>query len=204
MEVTIEDGVNGGVIEDSQISKAAPDGNFSTSTNMQIATLSAISEDKGIIRVDLSSLPSVTPLAAYFGFDIWLLQSTKTVRSYGLIQTFEGPKVTWNSYSTGNTWDTPGAEGEGTDRIAAFDQEEIITSIDSDYHFPVSNDLTQSYVGDWLSLILEDPGSFPVPYALMRSTEATSGNKPYFYMEYTEEAVLGRRRKIVQFRQLRK
>jgi len=39
---------------------------------------------------------------------------------YGILQSWVETEATWNSYSTGNTWNTAGADGSGTDRTATI------------------------------------------------------------------------------------
>ena len=73
-----------------------------------------------------------------------------TIDCYGLLQTPVVGEVTWNSYSSGNAWNTPGAKGSGTDRnSSASDSHSAVSGDQGSYlSFDVTGDIGTS--SEWL------------------------------------------------------
>jgi len=63
MEVTIEDGVDGGVIEDTYLYSNVPTWNFGVASTVA----ARFGSQTGLIKVDLTSLEGSTPITSHFG-----------------------------------------------------------------------------------------------------------------------------------------
>ena len=190
MEITIEDGVDGGVIGDSTIRSSFPTYNFGGKNEILLESRGQIGS--GLLKVDLSLLAGFTPVTSHFGLDLFSgtgigLLWYQTIKDWnpgvsnGSALTGE---VTWYSAKHNQlSWTIAGCRGEGTDRNAIADGSKT-TVISSDFQIPISNDLAQIGIDNGeLPIILINDISTLVRF---RSTEATEGNKPYFYMEYTD------------------
>jgi hypothetical protein len=188
-DVTIEDGVDGGVIEDSYIWDTVATTNYGSTT--PIVLYNNGSQEKILFyKVDLSGIGPIAVIDAYMGLDMASGFSFPLVaESHEVIPLWVESQITWNLSSAGNSWNTAGAKGDGIDRVAAVDAEETFTEIVSDFHFKVSNTLAESSLGGWLSLMIEH--KVVGGQAEIHSSETVTGNKPYFYVEFTEEAAAG-------------
>lgn len=161
----------------------------------------ANNQTTGWHKVDLSAYSNITVTDSYWGLDVYNIVSTPTVYGYKCLRdVIEGTKSnatattgepSWNDYAVPNAWDIGGGRGAGTDRAGTEDNSQLF-SINSDFHFAVSNSLVQFWVENPASNFGELFDIDTVPQrALWRSSEKTTGNLPYFYMEYTEGAAEG-------------
>lgn len=191
--VTIDD--DSGTLEDNMLIDSGPDDNYGGFSQLQV-------EDNRntLMKVDLSAYSGITVSSAKFGIDIYDFTSSKTIGWYKVLLSWvegtssgaiESGTSCWN-YREYNTlsWNTGGCRGAGSDRNATAEGTSDITANNSDYPL----DLTTATVQDWIDNISNNHGicidwiSGGTTPSRFRSSEATLGNKPYFYMEYTSAA----------------
>ena len=153
-----------------------------------------------LMRVDLSPYSGNTVTYARFGIDNHLGIYPVDIAWHRVLKEWiEGTKVnalasteepTWLSQKHGQAlWTTSGCLGDGTDRQAVEEGSKTILGIGFDHQLVMTNVTVQAWlddVADNHGIILETPNSVASRYIQWRSSEATTGNKPYFYMEYTE------------------
>lgn len=218
-DVTIEDGVAGGVIKDAGMLGTVPGSNYGAYIYNPIKTSLAGTQQNFAIYVDLSAYTDITITSAKYIFEVVFWQ--------GSIQTFEvNPSLrAWGegihvggTPSTGEltfnsarhnqqAWTTGGGYGADTDYdsfisdvcswppgLGSFDVNLSVESVQSKIDSPSTN------YGD-----IFRPNIFATG-ALFRfaSNEHATAARPQLYFEYTDAVVGGRRRKITQMRQLRK
>lgn len=204
--VTIDDDT--GTIEDAQLLGANPTFNYGASTTNALRYFTSTNINLGVIKVDLS-LYSGTVTNAYFGLDMGAAAIPSTLEWYELYRDWvEGTKV--GVAESGSVcfqsakylsvdWTTVGARGNGTDRNGTKDGSKALPTIaDNNYTVPLTNLLVQK----WLDNSADNHGLQLIPIELagfsasiFQSSETVSGNKPYFYMEYTEGG--SRRKKMM-------
>lgn len=189
MEVIIEDGdINGGVIEDSYLfdwDGGNKDSNFGAGNILGCLWYTSTKQKRSVFRVDLSALSGIIPITAYLGLDIITgMNFPRSIRSYGLIPEWTESEITWNSSKTGTAWDTGGASTSGVDRLAEIDNSDTVVELDDNFHFTVSNGLVQDSLGGWLSLLIESASLNGTAQFNIASSETSTGNNPYFYIEY--------------------
>jgi hypothetical protein len=90
-------------------------------TNFYVSTYSASDERHGLLTFDLAALPTGQVVSSarlarivtdHAGTNINMIQWRRVLRTINTAQ------VTWNVYSTGNSWGTAGGKADGTDRDA--------------------------------------------------------------------------------------
>ena len=155
------------------------------------------------IKVDLSSYSDITITSSYWGFDVYQVGASLVIDGHKCLRDLiEGTKngstasagePTWASYAHPTAWTTGGGRGAGTDREGVADNSLAFSAVNSDLHFPVSTTLSQFWIDNASSNFGElfDTGvAAPHTGPLWRSSQAVAGNKPYFYMEYTEDITI--------------
>jgi len=189
-DVTIEDGVDGDVIEDAWMWQGLPTFNFGTSTRGEVKG-STTDSIIALIKVDLSGY-SGTVTTARFGVDMYTAQEAITLDWYEVLKDWnelDPNGVTYNSAKEGiDSWNSEGCRGSGTDRNAVADGSKV-SVINSDFQIPISNDLASSWMGVSSNGIVVDTAA-TAGVTNWHSSE-TVNNKPYFYMEHMEEAAGG-------------
>lgn len=203
MEITIIDDVDGGVIGDTLLKTTFKDNNNGLTNTFYAYKSTVADSNNGLMKVDLSALSGITVTSAYFGMDVWVFGGdAQTIDVFECLKDWiEGTKTnqaasagepTYNSqkHNLNPAWAIAGCEGSGTDHAISAESATIITATNSDLHFNLTNATVQNHIDNpgnnngyvWIS----QDTTFSSNYWLGRSSEATSGNKPYFYMEYTE------------------
>lgn len=176
-DVTIEDGVDGGVIEDNWMQSSVPNANRGTSIFLALATYAS-----PLIYVDLSVYADVTPISGKF-LCTGLNTSAVNGKAYKLLKSFNELQSTWNVRETGVNWQTPGAKGV-TDRATI---EEYSFSSPSVQYEILDIPITVSTLIEWLSInygvLLEYTGG-GVQWNMGSAEHATYPIR--FYFEYTE------------------
>lgn len=199
--VTIDD-VSGTLEDNLLISATAQAGyNYGGLDSLQARNRSALDWFVSLLKVDLSAYTGNTVTLAYFGLDIFGGLATQDIAwNRVLIPWGEGNQTgstaaagtsSWNTSESPTTWNTAGCQGDGTDRQAIPEGTASISSIpDSDYHLGMTLATVQAWLDDASNnngILLDAPdiqaGS---KWINVRSSEATSGNKPYFYMEWVD------------------
>ena len=185
-DVTIQDGVDGGVIEDTPIVSNSPDttggsGIHLTSNNYYGAGLG----QWACVRVDLSPYSSYTPVSGKFlarpsASNVASIPSKATK----LLKPWVESTATWNSYDTGLSWETAGAQGV-TDRAGSLEctftmQNTGVTDI------PITVPTLTEWKNGTNEGVVTDGNSAPSgQYVHFGSAE--HGSVPIqFYYEYTE------------------
>lgn len=163
------------------------------------------------LKVDLSAYSGLSVVSSHWGLDLYNVSSPRTLYGHNCLRDIiEGVSTgagvnagepTWNNYShPSSAWTTGGARGSG-DRDLTEDNTLYVDSTGTKL-FPISPALTESWIddfnyGEFIDTV--DAGGF----ILWRSSEATLGNKPFFYMEYIEDGfALGHRGMAGGFNQL--
>ncbi len=187
-DITIEDGVDGGVIEDNMMNTTQPTTNFGT------FTLGFVSTDRSeLLYADLSAFPDVTPLSGKFLCTTTLLSSALSFKAYKLLKRFVELESTPTIYKTGSNWETLMAKG-ATDRAAT----EEGTFSASGVGFVTDVDITIPTLTEWLTdnkgLLLEyvsgptwgfgsaEHATTPIQF-YFEYTEAAEGSPAYYYAQ---------------------
>lgn len=118
--VTFQQGTVGYTgVQDAFIASTAPNGNFGADTRI---SLYSDGRYKGLIRFDLSSIPSqVMVLDARLTMEIYYLSGTPTamtISAYPISRPWQVDQVTWNRASDAEAWGAPGCGDVNVDRSA--------------------------------------------------------------------------------------
>ncbi|MCK5606757.1 hypothetical protein KAR91_32945 [Candidatus Pacearchaeota archaeon] len=203
-DVTIDD--DSGTLIDTILYGPIPDSNYGTN-NVGICEYTANRVNE-LIKVDLSSITGAA-ISGYFGLDIHLGTFPLTIEWHKTLKPWiEGThnggvsagEPTWNSQSHPDAWDTGGCLGDGTDRQTVEEGTKVITATGSDQLLNMTIATMQSWLNNPVNnhgVVISAPNSVAGKTMQWRSSEAVAGNKPYFYIEYTEAAAAGRRRRTL-------
>jgi len=181
MNVTIENGIAGGVIEDTSLLSDNDTVNYGSNTRILLGYSGV---RVGLIKVDLSSYSAIITgvESAYFGFNVTEFSDSDTVDSYEVIRPWEEYQATWRLAQTIDGWGTWGCKNTTTDRKAVADNSVLITSLGSDQKVVVSNSLAYQ----WATGINEGLFMELVGAEVISLSSAQHATEPaYFYMEYT-------------------
>lgn len=194
--VAIDD--DSGTFEDAYISSPSVNNNYGA-RDLMIARNVSGTRDCMLMKADLSDYLGATVIAARFGLDIYDVNNPIFIRWHRvLIPWGEGVgndvaatagECSFNHSEEPTTWTTAGCLGDGTDRQAVEEGNAVIPSISSDYHLDLTTATGQAWLDDVAVNhgIMVDAPVFSHPERILaRSSETVTGNKPYFYMEYTE------------------
>lgn len=111
------------VTEDALMRDTDAASNFGTITTFLIGEEvgGANSVDRTLIQFDLTSIPS-SAVVSGGTMSVYLStntsNNTRTLRAYRVLRNWVETEATWNSYSSGNSWDTAGCGNTTTDREA--------------------------------------------------------------------------------------
>jgi hypothetical protein len=152
-----------------------------------------------LMAVDLAAYSSITVTSARFGIDIYLGGFNLFAQWHRvLVAWIEGTKnntaagagePAFNYRANPTAWDTAGCLGDGVDRQTTPEGNATVTGLSSDYHLDMSTATVQAWIdnsADNHGIVIDAPNEVAAKYIQWRSSEAVTGNKPYFYMEYTE------------------
>lgn len=171
-------------------------------TNNSAATLVAIGESnagssvwRGIVKPDLSSIPAgSTIIDATLNLVVQndFSDNSRTMQAYRLSRAWVFNQATWNVYSTGNNWGTAGAANTSTDREATG-VGSVSVAASPGTGATISLPITASKLQEMLS-----GGTFTNNGFLLKmdtetndgmfynaTSNATSGNRPTFVVNYT-------------------
>lgn len=104
--------------EDTQIRESDPTGNYSSETRIEAQRYSAGAYRSTLIKFSgLSNIPAGSTINSAT-LSIYIVESSASdasyqIGAYRLLRNWVEAEATWNSYSTGNDWATPGATGSG-------------------------------------------------------------------------------------------
>lgn len=189
-DVTIDD--DSGTFEDTYLNKQSPTTNNGSAGFFTLRRISFTNQRNILLGVDLSAYSDVTVTAARFGLNIYTGAFPVTnINWYETNPSWVELQATWNKYNTGNNWDTAGCLGSGTDHAITAENDgspKTVSEIASDEHFDMTNETVQGRLGSFLRIVIYQTTQQSTSFFHVRSSEAVLGNKPYFYMEFTEEA----------------
>lgn len=185
MEITIEDGVEGGIIEDTYISAIFPDACFGTLGVLRIGDSDKI---RILIGVNLTDYTDIIILSAKFSAYRDFVGSIDDVHWYRVLRNWvEGFFVadnglcSWILYDNPDEWETAGCAG-ATDRESTPQSEIPLSTSPGWTDFSCKPESVSLDLGSRFSIIVQKPtGAGEI---LFSSCEAAS-NHPTFYMEYT-------------------
>lgn len=192
MEITIEDGVDGGVIEDARFINNQVDKNYGVFTSLTISG----STKNSAIKVLLTDYSGVTVLQSRFILDCLDISGAPILAWYEILRDWtqgigngdpaNDGEITWNSARHNvQAWTTAGCEGIGDKNMVAEGSKEI--EVGENLFLPISNTLCQKWLdndNDNNGIVLNDLGASTTNFA---STERGVDVKPFFYMEYTDD-----------------
>ncbi len=196
-DVTIDD--DSGTLIDTLLYSLSPNNNYGILSEGQC--LYRIGDRANeLVKVDLSGL-SGTVISGYFGFDVYAGTPPVTIEWNRVLKVWiEGTKngaaadngePTWISQAHNeDVWAAAGCLGDGTDRQAIAEGSKAITAFGSDQQLAMTTTTMQAWLdnsADNHGIVISAPNLVDGKYVQWRSSEATSGEKPYFYMEYTED-----------------
>ena len=197
MNITIEDGVDGGVLEDNiMIDGTNSEKNYGQNGENQVEDNRSF-----MMQVDLTAYSGITITSSKFGIDIFAYPDDMNISWYGILRawvegTVNGARETGSpcwAFSNTDTiaWTTGGCKGAGTDRQATAEGTSDVIGIDSDYPLDMTNATTQGWIDNSSNNngILVERNTGATSKVAARSSQATVGNIPYFYIEYTEAAL---------------
>jgi hypothetical protein len=176
---------------DAYINKNSADSNYSTGVNRIGVASVGSTHYRGLYQWDVSSIDAGVTVSAS-SITIYCssaTDNTKTsyVKVYRLLRSWVEAQVTWNSYSSGNSWGEAGAFGS-TDceqaEIGSFDALDV-----GSYQFSI----TASKVQEWISgslanngLLMKDQESLSNSYKRYDSKEsATESYRPVLSVTYS-------------------
>ena len=170
--------VEGAGCEDAFIYIITPNSNYGASAYLSVRDTSF----RSLIRFDYSALPANAIVSeALLGIMEYSGTATMPLGIYSVLKPWVEAQVTYNSYSTGNSWATPGL-GSGTDYTATATDTQAV--VQSNWNiFDVTTDIPT--FATWI--VLYPPPSGPnATRANFRSSEyGTAAERPYMTIDYT-------------------
>jgi hypothetical protein len=132
-----------GIIDD-EMWDFAPNSNRSSSNVIQ-ATNYDVGDYKRILikEPSYSGIPvGANVISATLNFTISSISGNQTLSIYKLLKNWDLTTSSWNNYSTGNAWNTGGAEGAGTDRVSSATSSLALTDLQTgNVSFSVTSDV---------------------------------------------------------------
>ena len=197
-DVTIDD--DSGTFIDTSIFEDFSGYNFGAGESIYSSNKSSGGQWSSLLKVDLSAYSNIEITSAKFGLDIFSVTSPIYITWHRILLSWiEGTKdfasattgePSYDDYAVPNPWNTAGCLGDGTDRQAIADGSATVTALSSDYPLDMSIATVQAWIDDSNDnngILLSSPNVVAGKEIIARSSEALLGNKPYFYMEYTED-----------------
>ena len=180
-DVTIEDGVDGGIIGDTFIQGYLPNNPHGTETVLILGTTDPMSI---VLDVDLSAYEELNIISSVFKLYCYSDVGAVTANWYRLKRQFVESQASWNNYATGNPWDTAGAKG-AEDREATPQNDTPLELPSVGWHtFDCKPESVALDLGGKFSIVVEDTAPSGNIRKSYHSTENAASEKPQFYMEY--------------------
>jgi len=172
----------------------APTTNYGTNANIHIGGHVVGDHRRGIIKFDLSSIPAGASLSAAT-LSIWFStggdysNNVRNMHAYRMKRNWVEGEVTWNIYSTGNSWGTVGGAGandigvsHGSASVSATESANTELAISlTTAEVTKLIDGTYSNYG-WLLKVETEVDDL---YTYDSSTGGTAGYRPKLVIEYT-------------------
>jgi hypothetical protein len=179
---------------DNHISDLFPTTNGGTQTILAVGKDAAASATRGLVKFDLTSIaPGSTVTGATLS--LWVNQdlsnNARTMRVFRVKQNWVETQSTWNIYSTGNNWQTPGASGandrESTEigSVALTDSQSVGDRIDIDLDPALIQEMITGGSFTNNGFLLQMDTEVDDRYNFRSSDHATSGERPQLVIEYT-------------------
>lgn len=203
-DVTIIDGVDGGVVEDANLGSFAPDENQGLRDFIGLQRYAVDNHMTFTIKADLTPYPGVTIISGSWELDFYQVDNTCTVDTYKVLLDWnEGTgnpsapanagEVTWNSNLHGtSTWNTGGCQGSGTDHEAIAESNYSLTATGSGQILS----LTAATIQGWIDSSSTNHGTITMTDDIpalklirIRSSQAITGSKPILNFKYTEGVI---------------
>lgn len=195
---------NSGGCEDSEIAEANPDRNYGISADMATHVFITGDSRHSLIRfTGLNVIPSNATITSaalklYMSASDGSGPNNRTVAWRRTLRAWvEGTEdnstgdVSWNEWTSGNAWTTPGGTGSG-DRVSTISAQLVLPDTPGVYYSFTGAQLTadvQDYVSGSitdLAWIGTDEGLIDEEqYRVWRSSEGTDGQRPYLEVVYT-------------------
>ena len=168
--------------DDLYVIKNNPTLKTGSSTTIEIADHSSALLQWILIKPDLSSISSTDAIQqALLYLKSQDTDSYVNMRIHAMLQSWVVSQATWNEYSTGNAWATPGC-GDGTDFRSNVELEVSPTMTGNDWN---SFDIT-SLVREWVSGTIANNG------LILRCPTVVGGNTPHSFYSYNNSTVANR------------
>lgn len=199
-EVTIQ---GAGTTTDAVLRNTSPDMVFDTDALSHIGDVSGAGSvaDRIVIKFDVSVVPSdatVTASVLSLFMNREMSDTTADATAYRVLRNWVITEVTWNSWSSGNSWTTAGAGSAGNDRAAAASAVRSMTATETEDVFKdwsgaqLTTD-TQNFVdggqtnNGWLIECpgKENQGASQNWHEFNTSDHATAAQRPKLFVEYT-------------------
>ena len=191
-DVTIENGVNGGVIKDNYTRTTNPTYNWGAAINMNIGFST---QRRAFIGVDLANYIGVTVTNAKFSIYSTSAANLTDLYWYRILRQWgEGNKngavattgeMSYNDYAVPNAWTVAGCDGAGTDRSATSENASAGSWLGVGWNdFDCLPTSIEADLGGFFSIMIKD--DVTASNKGLISSQGTSGLRPTFYMEYTE------------------
>lgn len=160
---------------DTYIRGSQPTNNFSGASEYLLGFTASAEELKALFKFDLnqpeligSTINSVS-LTLYKDRTDSTSSTSSTIQIFQTLENWDSTDVTWNEYSNGNTWNTAGAEGAGSDfdntLLASF-----TATPNDDTAVPVGSAMAFISTSDFTDLISNNIGSAIGLVAAMEDT----------------------------------
>ncbi len=207
--VTFQDGLSGYTgTTDTSIHGNAGEAttNYGTDTTVGIQTESANYLNYGLLKFDLSSIPSNASVSSAV-LSVYLnttgSSGDKTLSAYRVFKGWNESQATWNIWTTSNNWGTAGAKtiddggsdnsgnGTGADRKSTAAGTVVISAFQSSGFVDITiTSLVQSWVdttaaNNGMMLSFPDSQGGTDAWTFSSSENATSANRPKLVVTYT-------------------
>lgn len=187
-------------VVDTFIRESVPNDNFSGEQSILVGhTASSADEFNGLLKFSFTdaslvgaTINSVT-LTMYKRANGSSVSADTTIQIFETIPNWDSTQTTWNISSTGNNWNTPGAEGAGFDyvdtQLASFTGNESVTPVNSALTFTSDvafTTLVQNNIGNTLGFLAIVPDSLDRTVWNLGSVDnANPGIRPILTIDFT-------------------
>lgn len=194
MEITIEDGIGSppGIIDDNFLYLNTSTANYGA---FVYASLGFAQRRRVLLRVDLADYTDIIVSSVKFSMHSYSSSSINMINTWWnrvLREWGEGTKTgqtagtgesSWNHYSVPDEWTIAGCKGEGDMEPSPQNAVALSYSGQGWVDFDCLPSSVKLDLGSTFSIVIYD--NTTSNYNNFSSTDDSSSNKPYFYMEYT-------------------
>lgn len=187
---------------DNKLKENAPTTNEGSTNNIEVTKYSGGDWTTGLVKASgISSIPAGSIITATSLFLYQYLadfaNGTYVVAAKRCLRNWVEAESTWNIYSTGNSWTTGGAFGNGTDRDTAATfvsagldlstgaYKELVGNVDAIYDV---QRMLDGAIPNYGWMLERTDASNDFGFRVFRSSEGTDGQRPYLSVTYTTPA----------------